>query len=250
MTHADKRCRCRTQIRDLEARVEILSGTKEETYSHTRVIIQGLMEENGRLRNLVRELGGFMGDGLGGPLLDKTGWSMQQFRDFISRADSDTAYESFIKAKATAGSSSAGAGSSGQQDKDAEGGRKRKRDSVPPINDPYDLGNGGPPSSMRRNYSNQTGRSASGQRAQSPSELTSMLPLGDAFSRDTHDTAPSSFTSLVHTLNSSASAPFVDLGTGSRTRSGNTPSSYPQQTDFGLSYSGKSSHFRRLISLY
>lgn len=201
------------------------------------------MEENGRLRNLVRELGGFMGDGLGGPLLDKTGWTMQQFRDFISRADSDTAYESFVKAKATAGSSSTGSGPSGQQqqDRDTEGGgRKRKRDSLPPsANDPYDLGNGGPPSSMRRNYSNPTGRSASGnQRGQSPSELTSMLPLGDAFGRESNDVAPSSFTSLVDTLNSSASAPFVALTSGSRTRSSNQ-TTYPQQSDFGMSYSGE-----------
>lgn len=171
-----------------------------------------------------------MGDGMGGPLLDKTGWSMAQFRDFLSRADSDTAYESFIKAKA-------GTSASAAQDNEAESsGRKRKRDSATPASaDPLDG-----PSSTRRAYNSGSTSRGGGQRAQSPSELTSLLPMGDPF-RESRDGAPNSFTSLVDTLNSSAGAPFVSLTRSSHaTSAGPTPtttSGYsPENGGFAMNY--------------
>lgn len=241
------------QIRDLEARVEILSGTKEEAHSHTRAIIQGLMEENARLRSLVRDLGSFMADGLGGPLLDRTGWTMQQFKDFINRADSDTAYESFIKAKAQAntGASSASGGGRGagagpsavmsisQSTPEGDTSRKRKRESLPA--DSTAEATSGPPSSMRRVYS--VGRNA--HRASSPSELPSLLPSGQTFRSEQDMAGPSSFSSLVDTLNSSVSAPFVELGRGPittphRSASGPAPTSagYSQDDGFTMHFNG------------
>lgn len=200
------------------------------------------MEENARLRSLVRDLSGFMADGLGGPLLEKTGWTMQQFKDFISRADSDTAYESFIQAKSAAKSggpahtpSSAAAASS-----TADAGRKRKRDSLPA--DGADPSTSGPPSSTRRTYSGSRG---GGPRAQSPSDtLPSLLPSGQPFRPGSQDMAgPSSFSSLVDTLNSSASAPFVELTGPSHStahRSIPTPTSagFSPQGNFTMAFNG------------
>lgn len=200
------------------------------------------MEENARLRTLVRDLSGFMGEGLGGPLLDKTGWTMQQFKDFVSRADSDTAYESFVQAKAAARTGGPAPSSSLSASADTPDGadtsRKRKRDSL--NTDSVDP-TSGPPSSTRRTYSSGRG---GGQRAQSPSELPSLLPTGQPFRVNSRDVgAPSSFSSLVDTLNSSASAPFVELTGPSHAtphRSIPTPTSagYSPQGGFTMAYNG------------
>ncbi|KAF8313419.1 hypothetical protein DL93DRAFT_2081116 [Clavulina sp. PMI_390] len=225
------RLRKQQRIRDLEARVEILSGTKEETHAHTLAIIQGLIDENARLRGLVRDLSGFIGEGLGGPLLDKTGWTMTQFKDFVNRADSDTAYESFVKAKAAgagAGNSTSKKGSASTSSTAAENGnagegsgtgRKRKRDST----NGDDAVHGGPSTSRRSSSAHQSPHTPTAQpplgppppprRPGSPNELHSMLPNERAFRGNTRDLgAPSSFSSLVSTLSSSAAAPFVDFG--------------------------------------
>lgn len=204
--------------------MEILSGTKEETHNHTRLIIQGLMEENSRLRSLLRDLGGFLGEGLGGPLLDKTGWSMDKFRDFTSRADSDAAYEAFVKAKQGGGGERERNGSSGSMmhqptnsnSNEASGSRtKRKRDSdaapTPEAND------GGP--SNRRSYSgsvpksSNNGLGSSSRRASSPNELQSLLPTnhGAHSQYDRRESHPSNFSSLVNTLSTSSAAPFISL---------------------------------------
>lgn len=232
--------------------MEILSGTKEETHSHTRAIIQGLMEENARLRTLLRDLGGFMADGLGGPLLDRTGWTMQQFQEFINRADSDTAYESFIKAKAAAKTKSGGSGDAlsstmhNSTSMPEEGpSRKRKRDSLSTndsVTTPVDTS--GPPSSMRRAYSASTGGRNPSLRANSPGDpLPGLLPTGAPFRTDRHDLSdvPSSFTSLVDTLNTSAAAPFVSLTSSRSTlHSGPTPSGqgYVPDGGFAMNYAG------------
>lgn len=206
------------------------------------------MEENARLRALIRDLGGFMADGLGGPLLDKTGWTMSQFKDFINRADSDTAYEAFVKAKSGAVSvpppPSAGGVSSGMGmdpshgEAEGSGRNKRKRDSATPATPDYNDTSGGPPYSTRRtSYSNSTARGNSnsngnglsnglGNRAQSPSELTALLPMHNDF----HDPreGPSSFEAFCDTLNSSAAAPFLPLSTpGVPTSNGSTPVGVP-----------------------
>jgi hypothetical protein len=57
------------------------------------------MAENQALRNLLRGLSSFIGDGAGG-LLPKLGWDMTDFNNFISKGESDTAVEAFQKRKA------------------------------------------------------------------------------------------------------------------------------------------------------
>jgi len=214
------------------------------------------MEENAKLRALIRDLGAFMADGLGGPLLDRTGWTMQQFREFVNRADSDTAYESFVKAKAAAKSTPGGTGDVSSsamhhsQTTPEEGpSRKRKRDSLETHDStttPIDLS--GPPSSMRRAYSASTGRNAP-LRGDSPEDpLPGLLPTGTPFRTDRHDLSdvPSSFTSLVDTLNTSAAAPFVTLTSSRSTlRPGHTPPTpgYSQDNGFTMNYNGSAGLF-------
>ncbi|KAF8505529.1 hypothetical protein F5888DRAFT_1649819 [Russula emetica] len=92
------RLRKQQRIRDLEARVEILSGGKDEALSEMRNILKDLMTENHVLRGYLRSLGEFIGDGAGG-LLSKLGWSMQDFDKFVNKSETDTAYESFQQRK-------------------------------------------------------------------------------------------------------------------------------------------------------
>lgn len=189
-----------------------------------------------------------MADGLGGPLLDKTGWTMQQFREFINRADSDTAYESFVKAKAATKAKPGDASSSGMHNSQSipeEGpSRKRKRDSLPTNESgttPVDLS--GPPSSMRRAYSTSAGRNAP-LRSDSPEDaLLGLLPTGAPFRTDRHDLTdvPSSFGSLVDTLNTSAAAPFVTLTSSRPTlqpRSTPQAPGYSQDGGLTMNYNG------------
>jgi hypothetical protein len=192
-----------------------------------------------------------MADGLGGPLLDRTGWTMQQFQEFINRADSDTAYESFIKAKAAkarpggSGDASSSAMHNSQSMPEEGPSRKRKRDSLS-TNDsattPVDTS--GPPSSMRRAYSTSAGGRNAPLRANSPGDpLPGLLPTGAPFRTDRHDLSdvPSSFTSLVDTLNTSAAAPFVSLTSSRSTlRPGPTPPApgYAPDGGFAMNYGG------------
>ncbi|KAI0303157.1 hypothetical protein BC826DRAFT_983699 [Russula brevipes] len=92
------RLRKQQRIRDLEARVEILSGGKDEALSEMRNILKDLMAENHVLRGYLRNLSEFIGDGAGG-LLSKLGWSMQDFDKFVNKSETDTAYESYQRRK-------------------------------------------------------------------------------------------------------------------------------------------------------
>ncbi|KAH9007069.1 hypothetical protein EDB86DRAFT_2869818 [Lactarius hatsudake] len=92
------RLRKQQRIRDLEARVEILSGGKDEALSEMRNILKDLMAENHVLRGFLRSLSEFIGDGTGG-LLSKLGWSMQDFDNFVNKSETDTAYESYQRRK-------------------------------------------------------------------------------------------------------------------------------------------------------
>jgi len=59
------------------------------------------MEENQTLRNLLRGVSAFIGEGAGG-LLPKMGWTLSDFNDFINRSETDTAWESYQKRKKSA----------------------------------------------------------------------------------------------------------------------------------------------------
>lgn len=89
------------------------------------------MQENQTLRNLLKELASFIGDrGLGGGI-SHLGWEMDEFRDFINRAETDTAFEAFIKVKKSREATGGGTGEGSNTQHDDEGGgsagKKRKR---------------------------------------------------------------------------------------------------------------------------
>jgi len=56
------------------------------------------MAENQTLRNLLRSLASFIGDGAGG-LLPKLGWKPGEFNDFINKSETDTAWEGYHRRK-------------------------------------------------------------------------------------------------------------------------------------------------------
>jgi len=92
------RLRKQQRIRDLEATVEILSGGKDEALSHLRKILKDLMQENQVLRDLLRSLSSFIGEGAGG-LLPRLGWDLNDFNNFINRSETDSAWESYQRHK-------------------------------------------------------------------------------------------------------------------------------------------------------
>ncbi|KAG6837942.1 hypothetical protein H0H93_008336 [Arthromyces matolae] len=88
------RLRKQQKIRDLEARVEILSGGADEAVGEMRNILKDLMAENQTLRGLLRSVTAFIGEGAGG-LLPRLGWDMADFNQFINRSETDTAWEGY-----------------------------------------------------------------------------------------------------------------------------------------------------------
>lgn len=84
-----------------------------------------LMAENVTLRNLVRDLSGFIGEGVGG-LVPKLGFARpQDFVEFVNRAETDTAFEGFQRRKKEAQASEStdahgGARSSSSQKRTAD----------------------------------------------------------------------------------------------------------------------------------
>ncbi|PPQ72348.1 hypothetical protein CVT24_002064 [Panaeolus cyanescens] len=92
------RLRKQQRIRDLEARVEILSGGKDEALGEMRNMLKDLMAENQTLRNLLRSLANFIGEGAGG-LLPKLGWGLSDFNEFINKSETDTAWEGYQRRK-------------------------------------------------------------------------------------------------------------------------------------------------------
>ncbi|KAG1820364.1 uncharacterized protein BJ212DRAFT_1339678 [Suillus subaureus] len=88
------RLRKQQRIRDLEARVELLSASQDEALTDCRAILRDLMTENHVLRGLLKSVSGFIGDGAGGMLV-KLGWDMADFDSFVNKAETDTAWESF-----------------------------------------------------------------------------------------------------------------------------------------------------------
>ncbi|KAF8609285.1 hypothetical protein BDV93DRAFT_550819 [Ceratobasidium sp. AG-I] len=126
------RLRKQQRIRDLEARVEILSEGQDEAYAQLRDIIRDLMDENTTLRGLLRDVAGFVGEGLGGTLKPRTGWDPVKFREFCERGETDTAYEGWIARKRARGgpSTSAPPGSEHADEEDqgdSAASRKRRR---------------------------------------------------------------------------------------------------------------------------
>ncbi|OCF30477.1 hypothetical protein I316_07859 [Kwoniella heveanensis BCC8398] len=87
-------------IRDLEARVEVLSGDKEERVELMTLLVRNLLKENKELRDMVKNMASFVGEGLGS-CLPRLGLSSDQLDAILNRADTDTAYEAFVNLKAS-----------------------------------------------------------------------------------------------------------------------------------------------------
>ncbi|KAG8719399.1 hypothetical protein FRC08_002942 [Ceratobasidium sp. 394] len=124
------RLRKQQRIRDLEARVEILSEGQDEAYSQLRDVIRDLMDENTTLRGLLRDMAGFIGEGLGGTLKPRTGWDPAKFREFCERGETDTAYEGWLtrkRARAATAGSVPPASDHAEDDEHEEGSSSRKR---------------------------------------------------------------------------------------------------------------------------
>ncbi|KAJ7507590.1 hypothetical protein B0H11DRAFT_1967821 [Mycena galericulata] len=92
------RLRKQQKIRDLETRVEILSGGTDQALTEMKNMLKDLMEENQTLRTLLRSLGAFIGEGAGG-LLPKLGWDLADFNNFINRSETDTAWQGYQRRK-------------------------------------------------------------------------------------------------------------------------------------------------------
>jgi hypothetical protein len=123
------RLRKQQRIRDLEARVELLSGGKDEAMSEMRNILKDLMQENQTLRNLLRGVSAFIGEGAGG-LLPKMGWDMADFTNFVNRSETDTAWESHQIRKKAAASSGSGTSQKRPATDDPNGSAKKARSST------------------------------------------------------------------------------------------------------------------------
>ncbi|KAB5594010.1 BZIP transcription factor [Ceratobasidium theobromae] len=126
------RLRKQQRIRDLEARVEILSEGQDEAYAQLRDVIRDLMDENTALRALLRDVAGFIGkSSLGGTLKPRTGWDPVKFREFCDRGETDTAYEGWLARKRARTAQTSGAAASEQADDDDHddplGSRKRRK---------------------------------------------------------------------------------------------------------------------------
>ena len=88
------------------------------------------MQENQVLRQLLRSLSNFIGDGAGG-LLPKLGWDMNDFNNFVNRSETDTAWESYQRHKREEQSTPAGASGSQKRPAEDDASARAKRPRVP-----------------------------------------------------------------------------------------------------------------------
>jgi len=108
------RLRKQQRIRELEARVELLSGNQDESFNYMRAIVKDLIQENGSLRSLVKHLAQAVGEGLPG-FLPRMGWQLSEFNDFLNKSDTDTAIDSFARLKRQAVTHTVATGGGGGQ---------------------------------------------------------------------------------------------------------------------------------------
>ncbi|CAK5275741.1 unnamed protein product [Mycena citricolor] len=119
------RLRKQQKIRDLETRVEILSGGTDKAVGEMKNMLQDLMEENQTLRTLLRSLSAFIGEGAGG-LLPKLGWDLSEFNNFVNRTETDTAWAGYQRRKKTSDVASGSGQKRGAED-DVSNAHKKSR---------------------------------------------------------------------------------------------------------------------------
>ncbi|KAL7409011.1 hypothetical protein BDY24DRAFT_243796 [Mrakia frigida] len=71
-------------IRELETRVEVLSANSDERSDHLRDVLRALMAENTQLRDLVKDLGKLVGEGLG-TCLPRLGMTAEIFEEIMNK---------------------------------------------------------------------------------------------------------------------------------------------------------------------
>ncbi|KAF7313661.1 hypothetical protein HMN09_00522600 [Mycena chlorophos] len=125
------RLRKQQKIRDLETRVEILSGGADKAVTEMRNMLKDLMEENQTLRTLLRSLGAFIGEGAGG-LLPKLGWDLQDFNNFINRSETDTAWQGYQRRKKANEAAAAGQKRTADDDGGSSSRKKSRADDPDP----------------------------------------------------------------------------------------------------------------------
>ncbi|EJT97594.1 hypothetical protein DACRYDRAFT_111635 [Dacryopinax primogenitus] len=103
------RLRKQQRIRDLEARVEMLSAGQGQGYEQMRNILRAIMAENHHLRGIIRQLTEFMAEGVGG-CLPKMGYTKESFDELVNRGETDTAFYAYDAYKKSRGSSQPGSG--------------------------------------------------------------------------------------------------------------------------------------------
>ena len=92
------------------------------------------MQENQVLRQLLKSLSSFIGEGAGG-LLPKLGWDLNDFNNFVNRSETDTAWESYQRHKReeqqTAAPGATGPSTTGKRPSDEDPSNRAKRPRVP-----------------------------------------------------------------------------------------------------------------------
>lgn len=80
-------------VKDLEARVEFLSSSKDDQLEALKAMLRGLLDENKQLRTMLQTVTAFVGDGIGG-LTSKVGiknhMDIDTFMEFVARGDRQT----------------------------------------------------------------------------------------------------------------------------------------------------------------
>ncbi|WWC68743.1 uncharacterized protein I206_102677 [Kwoniella pini CBS 10737] len=122
------RLRKQQYIRDLEARVEVLSGDKEERIELMTLLVRNLLKENKDLRGMVKSMAAFVGEGLGS-CLPRLGLSADGLDAILNRSDTDTAYEAFVNLKASKEQLEANPGMKFGESRRRASTMKRKRDN-------------------------------------------------------------------------------------------------------------------------
>ena len=97
------------------------------------------MHENVQLRNIIKNLSSFIGDGMGG-VLPQMGFDRpQDFLEFVSKAETDTAFEGFQRRKKQSQAAAAAGLSASKKRSVTEDDSARKRSRGPSELDPMGL---------------------------------------------------------------------------------------------------------------
>ncbi|KAK9895686.1 hypothetical protein P389DRAFT_67759 [Cystobasidium minutum MCA 4210] len=147
-------------VKDLEARVEFLSSSKDDQLEALKAMLRGLLDENKQLRHMLQTVTNFVGDGIGG-LSHKAGLKdygdIDNFMEFVHRGDRKTLlahYDTWKESKAAA----------------SGGGNAGASESAANLDTPDGEQSSAPPSKGKNGNTNKEG---TGKRSQPSSRATS-----------------------------------------------------------------------------